>query len=542
MNSKRLIFYFTTIFCSFFSLNSNAQQSYPQLDENGIAESCTSIMVGRKATTDGSVITSHSCDSNYRTWLNIVAHKKNKPDSKMKIYWGTLHTESVFDSTTMINKGEIPDVDETFAYLNTAYPCLNEKQLGIGETTITGKKELVNPKGLFMIEELEKIILQRCTNARDAIRLIGNLVKQYGYADWGECITIADKREVWQLEIFGGGPDEIGSVWAAQRIPDDHVGISANIPRIGLLDLKDTDHFMASENVTTLAQKMGWWDGKDPFKFWKAYSGGKPFGIREFFVLSSVAPSLQLKFEADELPFSVKPDNKISVRDVMRFYRTTYEGSPYDMTKNLTVTQKSKNDKGETIDEKIMSPVANPFLTTDTRNLLNELKPGAVERQRTIAVPQCSYSHIIQLRDWLPDEIGGIAWFSFDNPEESPRFPIFAGNLTLPTSFNICMQHRFREDAAGWWFRKANKLATVRWGIGRTYIEEGVTEFENKAFEELPMIQKRALELYKDKEMGAKELKYKEFLTTYTNHFAYSAMYKWNEISETLWALFARGF
>ena len=148
-------------------------------------ESCTSIMVGKKASTDGSVMTSHTCDGNYRTWMNVIPAAQYDKDTLVSIYEGYMHTEHATDSTGMKLKGTIPEARATYQYLNTAYPCLNEKQLGIGETTITGRKELRNEKGMFMIEELEKIALQRCRTAREAIQLIGELVEKYGYADFG---------------------------------------------------------------------------------------------------------------------------------------------------------------------------------------------------------------------------------------------------------------------------------------------------------------------------------------------------------------------
>jgi hypothetical protein len=202
--------------------------------------------------------------------------------------------------------GEIPQVEHTYAYLNTAYPCLNEKQLAIGETTFSGPDTLVNEKGMFTIEELERVALMRCDNARDAIKLIGQLVKDYGYGDGGECITIADKNEVWQMEILGEGPDKIGGVWAAKRVPDDHVAVSANISRIGKLERKSND-FMCSDNCEKVAKKYGLWDGKGDFIFYKAftsdYADGKNFREREYFILNAVAPSLKLSMDMDELPF-----------------------------------------------------------------------------------------------------------------------------------------------------------------------------------------------------------------------------------------------
>ena len=467
-------------------------------EEGEAPDSCTSIQVGRLASTDGSVITCHTCDGGvYRNWLNIVPRKTHPKGAMNKIYWGTLHTEYPEDMRGKILKGEIPEVDQTYAFMNVAYPCLNEKQLAIGETTIGGRRELNNDDGLFLIEELERIALERCSTARDALRLIGELVKQYGYGDSGECITIADKKEVWQLEIMGSGPGEPGAVWAAARIPDDHVGVSANIPRISEINLKDPDHYMASDNVYSLAEKMGWWKQGEAFKFWKAYSGRKPFADREYYILSTLAPDLNLKREAEELPFSVKPAHKLSVQDVMKYYRETYEGTDMDPTKNLMIPRTGGRGAappaaGAQPQDMVKSPAANPWMGSDMARLLNTLKPGAVQTPRTIAITGCAYSQIIQVRDWMPDDIGAIAWFSFDNPAQSPRMPIFSSVLSLPKSFEVDAQKRYREDSACWAFRKANRLAMIKWGATRRIMEGAVAEFETKAFTELPAIEKIA--------------------------------------------------
>jgi dipeptidase len=509
-------------------------------------DSCTSIQVGRLASTDGSVITCHTCDGNYRNWLNIVPHKTHPKGATNKIYWGTLHTETVDDLRGKILKGEIPEVEETYAFMNVAYPCLNEKQLAIGETTIGGRRELENDDGLFLIEELERIALERCATARDALKLIGELVKKYGYGDSGECITIADKKEVWQLEIMGGGPGEPGSVWAAARIPDDQVGVSANIPRISEINLKDPDHYMASDNVYSLAEKMGWWKQGENFKFWKAYSGRKPFSDREFYIFSTLAPSLNLKRDAEELPFSVKPAKQLSVRDVMKYYRETYEGTDMDATKNLMVPRRAGRGAGAPAGtdtpDMVKSPVASAWMGGDLITLINTLKPGTIQAPRTIAIAGCAYSQIIQVRGWLPDEIGAVAWFSFDNPAQSPRIPVFSGVLSLPKSFEVDSQKKYRTDSASWAFRKANRLATIKWGTTRKVVEGAVAEFETRAFDELPAIEKLAQDMLKADPSEQGHKKVQDFITRYTNDFARAAIDKWNELSDTFWGMFARGF
>jgi len=517
-----------------------AQSVFDQVNDPFFGESCTSILVGKQASTDGSVITSHTCDGRYRTWLTIEEAKKYDKKAIHKVYKGTLKTETPWDMRKVTLAGEIPQAKETYAYLNTAYPCLNEKQLAIGETTIVGPKELVNDNGMFLIEELERIALQRCTNARDAIKLIGKLIKEYGYGDWGECITIADKNEVWQLEIFGEGPDKIGGVWAAQRIPDDHVGVSANISRIGELDLKNKDFFMASKNVFDVAKDLKRWDGKETFKFWKAYGKvEKPFKIREFFILNTLAPSLNLDIEADELPFSVKPDNKVSPRDIIALYRETYEGTKYDMTQNLKVIKKKYNDDREVIgQDTITAPIAHPWPTGDDRKLHNFLKEGTVEYQRTVAVAWCSYSHIIQLRDWLPDEVGGVAWFSFDNPAQSPRIPIYAGTTELPESFNFCGQKRYREDAAIWNYRKANKLATLKWQATKEGMNKEIKHFEDKAFEDDAALTTKVKALIESDKKDEAIL----LLNKHTKDFTGATSYKWKELENKYWGKFGLGF
>jgi len=289
--------------------------------------------------------------------------------------------------------------------------------------------------------------------------------------------------------------------------------------------------------VYSLAEEKKWWDPNsgEPFKFWKAYSGRRPYSIREFYVLSTLAPSLNLDMEADELPFSVKPENKVSVRDIMKMYRETYAGTEYDMTQNLMVKDRRSN-------ETIKSPIISPWMSYDMYTLLNTLKPEVVQRTRTIAISACSYSHITQCRHWLPDPIGGISWFAFDNPGESARIPIFAGVTELPSSFEVCAQHRFRTDSAAWAFRRANRLATVRWGTAGEYIENAIKEFEDKAFMELPQVEKKALELYNGGKSEDDIAKAKQYLTKYTNDFARAAIHKYWELGDTFWGMFRFGF
>ena len=510
-------------------------------------ESCTSIEVGRLATVDGSVITCHTCDGPYRQWLNIVPRKTWPEKSMNKVYYGKWRTETPSDLRGIVERGEIPQVAETFRFLNTAYPAMNEHGLAIGETTIYGRRELINNDGVLMVEELERVLLERCKTAREAIKLAGQLVKQYGYGDDGECLTFADGKEVWQFEIMGAGPLEKGAVWAAVRIPDDHVGVSANISRIGRIDLEDPDGYMASENVFQLAQDMGWWDPKSgkPFKFWEAFGGRKPFSTREYFIFNKLAPSLKLDMSDAELPFSIKPEKKLSVRDILAIYRDPYEGTDLDMTKNLMIPSRPRTKPGEApatppaAPEMIPTPMASAWMPRDLIYLVNSLKPGTVIPQRTIPISACAYATVIQVRGWLPPAVGAVCWFSFDNPAMSARIPIFAGTTELPPSFEICAQKSFRLDSAAWAFRRANRLATLKWGETRKTIEAAIAEFEDKAFADLPLLEKRVQEILASKTPDKEPFTVERYLTKYTNDMARSAVQKYLELGDKFWMLIA---
>ncbi|MBQ8061983.1 MAG: C69 family dipeptidase [Bacteroidales bacterium] len=488
-------------------------------------ESCTSIMVGRLASADGSVITSHTCDGRYRTWAYMEPAADHEPGTMHQVLRGTMHTSFHGDTTGVKVMGEIPEAAHTYAYLNTAYPCLNEKQLAIGETTFSGPRVLVNPAGWFTIEELERIALQRCDNARDAIRLMGSMAEKYGYGDSGECLTVADKMEVWQFEIVGVGKDKIGAAWVAKRVPDDHVAVSANIPRIGKIDRKDKD-MMASDNVEQVAKDNGLWDGKGKFLFWKAFNSdpvkGKNFKEREYFILNHFAPSLKLRFDSDELPFSVKPEKKVDIREVTALFRETYEGTEFDMTKNWKMARPAGRDHEA---DTVVSPVANPWLTTTMRNTLNTIAPGTIDFKRTVAVAWCAYSHVTQLRSWLPDSIGGVCWLSVDNPAQSPRIPVFCGTTVLPEGFWTCGQNSYSEDCALWIFRRANKLATLSWQTTKEGFNKEVMRMEDLAFEGLPSCDASPA-----------------MLNSYTAFIYNEAVKSWKALEDKYWMQFGMGF
>jgi len=182
--------------------------------------------------------------------------------------------------------------------------------------------------------------------------------------------------------------------------------------------------------------------------------------------------------------------------------------------------------------------------------LVNALKPGTIQMQRTIPIAGCSYATVLQVRGWLPPAVGAVCWFSFDNPAMSARVPIFAGTTELPPSFEVCGQHRFRMDSADWAFRRTNRLATLKWGTGieangtvtvGAEIQNTIAEFEDRAFVELPLVEKRVQEILAGKTSGQEPFTAVQYLTKYTNDFARAAIQKYLDLGDKYWMLLAMG-
>jgi dipeptidase len=503
------------------SLSLATQQPGPE------PESCTSILVGKLASVDGSTMTSHSCDSNTdRTWMNIVPRQSYPQGALTKVWLEPKLTKGPDDSDR-IPTGEIPQVPETWKYLNAAYPIMNEHQLAIGETTTGGRRELQSSEGIIDAPELYRLILERARTAREAIKVADELTRKYGYNDAGECFTFSDPNEVWHFEILGPGRGKIGAVWAAVRIPDDQIGVSANAHRIRQLDLKNKDYYLASENVFSLAEEKGWWDpkGGQPFEFCYAYADRTSLYCRrrEWRVLSLLAPSLRLDPNAENYPLSVKPDKKVSVQDVLAIFRDSYEGTPYDMTRNLTVV----TQKGQAV----KSALANPFMSGDLRDLFH------IQRERTICSPTATYLQITQSRSWLPNPIGGLVWLGYDNPATTPHMPFYIGISQVPDSFLVDGREKYRRDCAWWAFRQASKLSYIRYQEMKEDLKKVWQPIEAQAFANQKATEEEALRLYQ-----ADPAQATEFLTRYSHGIANRAVEDYWKLGEFLWSKYNNDF
>ncbi len=504
--------------------------------EGGYPEGCTSITLGKLATADGSVITSHTDDSHRtRSWIDIVPPMKHKKSEMEPMYKRVKNDTLAMPAYGHQKIGEIPQVKHTNGYINTAYPSLNDKQLGIGESTFGGRPELQSDEGLIDCQRLCQLMLERETTARGAIHLAGELLKEYGWNDAGECLTIADENEVWHFEVVGPGKGKTGAVWAAQRVPDDHVSVNANASRIMGIDLDNPDYFMASDNVFDVAKENGWWDPeKETFRFCYAYAPHSRTSLaarrREWRVFDMLAPSLKLDPNAENYPFSVKPDTLVTLEKLMSVFRDYYAGTPFDMRKTLTVT----DENGKTV----ISPLASPHMPYDANKLFKINGGWGWLGERTIARWYTMYATIIQLRNWLPDEIGGVEWLAMDNVSSSIYVPVYSGVTDLPEYYKTPGRVNGYTMKSAWWiFNRLGTLTAQRWGDMHKDVDAVWFPMQKSFIEELPSIDEQALKLYKKSPKEASV-----FLTEYTEKKGIMVMERAIELGDYLWTKYDEKF
>ncbi len=438
---------------------------------------CTTVMVARQATADGSVLMASSCDGDVMGLIYVMPAQEYPAGTTLPMYWNIPRPKTYREYEANVQKGYelvgyLP-MDRTYRTILLAGNVESMTTGGMNEFGVTiaiefipmrsglaCAKGVVGPNSNHWTTSLIANGLMRARTARAAIRVIGSMVDEYGFLYYraphaGVALPIADEHEVWLMEIFGPGKDwtpgkgKPGGVWCAQRVPDGEVGCSANRSRIGAVDFKDPDHFQASANVLALAQELGFWNPQEPFVWREAYgeSGSRDDTLREWRALSLVAPSLGLAATgnpaADRYPFSVKPDKSVTVPTLMRIMRDGYEGTTFDLTENPAF--KVAGHK---------SPLARPWGPAEFFDLLH-IKP-----ERAISTPASGYVFIAQLRDWLPDAIGNCLWFAYGPASTSCFVPIYAGVTDLPDAWDHPANFtRIDREQPQWNYRLVHNLA-----------------------------------------------------------------------------------
>lgn len=375
---------------------------------------CTSLLVGRKASADGSSMITYAADSHVLYGELYHYPASDNPKGAMR---------EVREWDTNKHLGYIPEVHHTYSVTGN----MNEHQLAISESTWGGREELTDTTAIIDYGSLIYIALQRASTAREAIKVMTSLVDKYGYYSSGESFSIADPDEIWILEMISKGPYEKGAVWVAQRIPDDCIAGHANQARIHKFPLNDKENCLYSKDVISFARKRGYFTGKDTdFSFSKTYCPAD-FGtlrgcdarVWAFFNKFTSGMDKYLPYLDGEnteiLPLYVKPDSKLSVRDVQGMMRDHFEGTPFTMTSDIG---------------------AGPWnLPYRFRPMTFKVDGEEYVNERAISTQQTGFSFVAQMRNWLPDPIGGILWFGVDDANTCVYVPMYCAMTEIPRCY-----------------------------------------------------------------------------------------------------------
>lgn len=379
------------------------------------ALACTSLIAGKNATADGSVLVTYAADSH-----TLYGELYNTPGGDHK----PGEMRKIFEWDTGKYLGEIPQVAHTYTTLGN----MNEHGLTISESTWGGRAELEDTTGIMDYGSLIYVTLERAKTPREAIKIMTDLVNTYGYHSSGESFSIADANEAWIMELIGKGGKEKGAVWVARRVPDDCISGHANHPRIHKFPLKDKENTLYSPDVIKFARKMGYFDGKDEdFSFSLAYGeldgtatrgcDGRVWSYFNKFAggMDAYLPWV-MEAKGEVLPLWVKPDKKVSVNDMKWMMRDHFEGTPMDMTKDIGA-----------------GPYAVPYrwrpmtFKVDGKEYLNE---------RAIATQQTGFSFVSQMNASHPEMMRGILWFGVDDANTCVYVPIYNCVTSVPYEFS----------------------------------------------------------------------------------------------------------
>lgn len=475
------------------------------------ALACTGLLVGKKASVDGSVMISYAADSH-----GLYGEMYHWPAAT----WPKGATLDVVEWDTGKPLGTIAQVERTYNVVGN----MNEHQLAITESTFGGRRELRDTAGIMDYGSLIYITLQRAKTAREAIKVMTDLVAEYGYYSGGETFSIADKQEAWVMEMVGKGPGRKGAIWVAIRIPDDCISAHANQSRIQQIPFDDKENCLYAPDVVSFAREKGYFKGKDAdFSFQQAYCPydfgalrGCEARVWSFFrqydpTMDQYTDFIKGDPTKQPMPLYIKPNRKLSVQDVQQGMRNHYEGTDLDMTK----------DAGA-------GPYKVPYRW---RPMTFKVDGVEYTNERAIATQQTGFVIVPQMREWLPDEIGGILWFGVDDADMAVFNPVYASSVRVPECYRVGNGDllNFSWTSAFWMHNWVANMAYHKYSFMIQDIRKVQQELENHYQEMIPVIDKAAQELYaKDPKEAV------EFLTWFSTSTADNATARWKKLGEYL--------
>ena len=475
------------------------------------ALACTNLIVGKNASVDGSTIISYSADS-----YSLFGELYHYPTGMHKK--GTMINVYEWDTSKYL--GQIEQARQTYNVVGN----MNEFQLTIGETTFGGRPELVDTTGIIDYGSLIYLGLQRSRTAREAIKVMTELVQEYGYYSSGESFTIADPNEVWIMEMIGKGLGVRGAVWVAVRVPDDCISAHANQSRIHQFDMNDKENCMYAPDVISFAREKGYFNGvnKD-FSFSKAYAP-LDFSARRYCEArvwnyfnmftdhgEEFLPYIQGTTD-EPMPLYVKPNRKISIQDVKNAMRDHYEGTALDITKDFGA-----------------GPYHAPYRLSPLEFEVNGQK---YFNERPISTQQTGFVFVAQMRENLPDAVGGVLWFGLDDANMTVFTPVYCCATRVPecyTRVDGADYITFSWKSSFWIYNWVANMVYPRYDLMIDDVRALQTEIETTFNLAQEGIEAAAVKL-----LETDPAKAKEFLTNYTVMTAQSTHDAWKRLGEFL--------
>ncbi|MCX6226515.1 MAG: C69 family dipeptidase [Bacteroidia bacterium] len=449
---------------------------------------CFSVLVGKKATIDGSVLFAHNEDDFGKQLVNWFAVPKKPYHEGTEV---VLKNGGKVGQVAFTNRYiwlEIPGMDFSDSYLNEYGVCIASNSCPSRED-----KPEISDGGIGY--NLRQFMAERAVNAKDAVVLAGRLIEKFGYTGSGRTYCIADPNEAWALAVVNG------KHWVAQRIPDDEVMVLPNNYTIREVNLNDTENFLSCNNLIDYAIKRGWYkpDTDGPFNFRNTYAG--PNSIKHPGNVSRAWGAYHLfntGFNmSDDFPFSFKPAEKVSKQDLMKLLRYHYEGTVLDKSEGYT--------KGS------------PFK-------LNE---------SMICDRASVYGFVSELRNWMPADIGCLMWLAPQWPDIQPFIPIYAGTTQFPAAF--CRQgylnsladhytppadiHERNDQHAFWAFVEFSELMNNNYGENIGAVRKRNFKIERKLLAIQPGLEKKLIKIQQESAEKCREV-----VTRLYDNFAMTAL------------------
>ena len=524
------------------------------------ANACTNVLISRGASADGSCMISYAADSHTLFGELYFRPAADWPEGAML---------DVREWDTGKYLGQIPQVRHTYQTVGN----MNEHQLIIGESTFGGRPELYDSTGIMDYGSLIYVALQRARTAREAIDIIVDLANTYGYCSSGESFSIADKDEVWVMELIGkgfraseDGNTRKGIVWVARRLPDGYICAHANQSRISTFPLDDPENCLYSPDVISFAREMGYFDGRDEdFSFCDAYNPLNFGSMRGCEARAWAAFNIlcdgQFTFEDENgnlvtrnsydyidyamgydaskrFPLFVRPERKLTVKDVADVMRDHFEGTPMDMTTDIGAGGNA--------------------LPYRWRPMDFEYEGQLYVNERAIATQQTGFWFVGQSRGWLPDVIGGLLWFGTDDAATSYLTPIYTNITKVPECFaegNGSILE-YSPTSAFWMCNRVANSCYRMYNIMAPVVREKADSFENSQMEMIPDIDSHALDLYqKALDIPKRQIRrndeaakvvdpfveVKDFLTDYSVETAQGIFREWTALETFLLLKFMDG-